>query len=93
MSASDAQSLASASAGSLDSLQDINNLSSGLQTVVRDAFRDATRWCFISLIPWAAVAFILTLKLSSIPDTDRKQSRSDSSAELNDLTETRHERG
>ncbi|KAK7472826.1 hypothetical protein VKT23_000933 [Stygiomarasmius scandens] len=93
MSASDARSLASASAGSLDSLQDINNLSSGVQTVIRDAFRDGTRWCFISLVPWAAVAFILTLKLSSIPDTDRKQARSDSSAELNDLTETRHERG
>ncbi|KAG7099753.1 hypothetical protein E1B28_001566 [Marasmius oreades] len=53
--------------GSMGSLQSIGRLPPGAQDLIKEAFRDGVRWCFISLIPWAAIAFFLTLFLSNIP--------------------------
>ncbi|PCH34793.1 hypothetical protein WOLCODRAFT_165820 [Wolfiporia cocos MD-104 SS10] len=58
------------SLASLGSLQNINSLPPAVQTIVRDAYRDGTRWAFISLIPWAALGFLGTLCLSNIKDSD-----------------------
>ena len=41
--------------GNLDSLRTIQGLSPHLRDLVRDAFRKAVTWCFISLIPWSGV--------------------------------------
>ncbi|KAK7692753.1 hypothetical protein QCA50_004386 [Cerrena zonata] len=69
ISASDAQAISSTTSSSdLGSVDSIDSLSPELQSLVRDAFRDASRWCFISLIPWAAVAVITSLFLSNIKD-------------------------
>ena len=43
-----------------------------MQTLVRDAFRQGTRWAFISLVPWAGLAFVASLFLARIPDADAK---------------------
>lgn len=56
--------------GSLDSVNSIGKLSPSLLIYVRDAFRHAVRWSFISLIPWCGLAFFFVLFLSKIPDTD-----------------------
>ena len=50
----------------------INQLPPEVQQIVRDAFRNGVRWCFISLIPWTALALIGTLFLSNIVDTDKQ---------------------
>ncbi|KAK7041530.1 hypothetical protein VNI00_009402 [Paramarasmius palmivorus] len=58
---------------SVSGLGAIASLPASTQTIVRDAFRDGVRWCFISLVPWAGVAFILTVFfLSDIPDSRDK---------------------
>ena len=46
-------------------------LPSDVQQLVKDTFQQGTRWAFISLVPWAGVAFVLTLFLSNIRDTDK----------------------
>ncbi|KIK96336.1 hypothetical protein PAXRUDRAFT_138657 [Paxillus rubicundulus Ve08.2h10] len=56
--------------GGLTSITTLDGLPPGLQSIIRDAFRDALYWCFISLLPWAALATILSMFLSNIPDTD-----------------------
>lgn len=56
--------------GGLSSIQNLDGLPSSVQTLIRDAFREAVRWSFISLIPWAGVATISSLFLSKIQDTD-----------------------
>ncbi|KAK7019671.1 hypothetical protein VNI00_018016 [Paramarasmius palmivorus] len=59
---------------SVSGLGAIASLPASTQTIVRDAFRDGVRWCFISLVPWAGVAFILTVFfLSDIPDCGDKE--------------------
>lgn len=63
ISPADAQLLA---ASSVSSVTSIASLPSDLRIVVQDAFRDGTRWLFISLIPWAGVTIIMTLLLSRI---------------------------
>ncbi|KAF5370860.1 hypothetical protein D9758_001993 [Tetrapyrgos nigripes] len=83
LSATDAASLVSV-AGAIDSLQAINNLPPNLQTIVRDAFRDGVRWSFISIIPWAAIAFLMSLALSRIPDSNRSPAP-DETAEMTTL--------
>jgi hypothetical protein len=62
--------------GGLDSLQGIETLSPHLRELIRETFRKAVRWCFISLIPWSVLSFILTLFLSNIEDTDRRVTQS-----------------
>jgi hypothetical protein len=70
----DLESLAEANAhGGLNSIQTINDLSPHLQSLIREAFRKGTMWCFLSLIPWSALAVFLSLFLSTIQDTDRKE--------------------
>jgi len=58
------------SSGGLTSIQSLDGLPSAVQQIIRDAFRNAVRWSFISLIPWAGLAVILFLFLSRIPDPD-----------------------
>ncbi|THH30779.1 hypothetical protein EUX98_g3402 [Antrodiella citrinella] len=66
---SDISSLTAATASSsLTSLQDISGLPPNVQQLVKDAFRNALKWCFISLIPWSALAAVLTVTLSPIQD-------------------------
>lgn len=54
----------------MDSLDGINSLPSDVQTVVRDAYRQGSRFAFISLIPWCGLAAIASLFLSKIHDSD-----------------------
>lgn len=68
ISLSDAAQLATLSA---TSVQDVSSFSPQVQTVLREAFRSGTRWCFISLIPWGGVSFIMTLFLKNIEDTNK----------------------
>lgn len=56
--------------GGLSSIQSLDGLPDAVQTVIRDAFRNAVRWSFVSLIPWAALATLSSLFLSRIEDTD-----------------------
>ncbi|KAH9950575.1 MFS general substrate transporter [Amylocystis lapponica] len=72
ISPSEASALSQAASSSAASLQSINTLPPEVQTLVRDAFRSGSRWCFISLIPWTGISVILTLFLSNIRDTDRE---------------------
>ncbi|KAL0952930.1 hypothetical protein HGRIS_007143 [Hohenbuehelia grisea] len=73
---SDAAALASAAGhGGLSSVHSIEDLPEAAKTLVQDAFREGTRWAFVSLIPWAALAFIMTVFLSNIVDTDRDRDR------------------
>ena len=58
--------------GGLDSFQEIEALSPHLRELVRETFRNAVRWCFLSLIPWSVLSFTLTLFLSNIEDADRR---------------------
>jgi hypothetical protein len=62
--------------GGLNSLHEIEALPPHLRELIRETFRKAVRWCFISLIPWSVLSFILTLFLSNIEDTDRRVTRS-----------------
>jgi hypothetical protein len=54
----------------LSSLDAIDALPGNVRALVRNAFRDGTRWAFISLIPWCAVAVVLSVFMSNIPDPD-----------------------
>ncbi|KAF9237186.1 MFS general substrate transporter [Melanogaster broomeanus] len=56
--------------GGLSSVTTLDGLPTAVDTVIREAFRTAVRWSFISLIPWLGVACILSVFLSKIPDTD-----------------------
>lgn len=50
----------------LSSIQSLDGLPGTAQTTVRDAFRDAVRWAFVALVPWAGVATVSSLFLSRI---------------------------
>ncbi|KDQ50921.1 hypothetical protein JAAARDRAFT_41712 [Jaapia argillacea MUCL 33604] len=65
----------SASNSQLSSLSGISSLPDNVQVVVRNAFRDGTRWSFISLLPWSVVGALLTFWLSNIVDTDKEASK------------------
>ncbi|KAJ7579096.1 major facilitator superfamily domain-containing protein [Mycena floridula] len=69
ISLSDAGSLTSVSSQDISSLDSIAQLPPAVQSVVRDAFKEGSRWAFISIVPWAAVGFVLVLFLSKIKDT------------------------
>lgn len=71
LSAADAGVLANGLATGLSSLQSIESLPPDVQTIVRDAFQQGSRWSFISLVPWAALSVLLTRFLSDIRDTDQ----------------------
>ncbi len=55
-----------AGSAGLSSVQEIDVLPPDVQALVRNAFRNGVRWAFISLIPWAAAAFVLTAFLTNI---------------------------
>ena len=58
--------------GSLSSVTSLDGLPSVVQSVVRDAFRDGVRWCFVSLVPWLGVGCVLSVFLSRIWDSDEE---------------------
>ena len=72
LSADEAAAVARAAAAGMDSLASIDALPAAVQALVRDAFRQGTRWAFISLVPWAGLAFVASLFLARIPDADAK---------------------
>ncbi|KAI5119614.1 hypothetical protein M0805_007878 [Coniferiporia weirii] len=78
--------ITSLSSGGLSSLQSISALPEDVQVLVRDAFRNGVRWCFISLIPWAALSAIAVLFLSKIHDTDKISGATPSSVETEPTT-------
>ncbi|PSR81138.1 hypothetical protein PHLCEN_2v6473 [Hermanssonia centrifuga] len=88
ISSSDAAALSSASSSSsLSSLNGISSLPPDIQAVVREAFRQGTRYAFISLIPWCALAAILSLFLSKIRDRNSPRAESDSEAPEQEIKE------
>lgn len=56
--------------GGLSSIQSLDGLPNDVQAVIRDAFRNAVRWSFVSLIPWVGLATLSSLFLTKIEDTD-----------------------
>lgn len=88
ISSSDAAALSSASSSSsLSSLNGISSLPPDIQAVVREAFRQGTRYAFISLIPWCALAAISSLFLSKIRDRNSQRAESDSEAPEQEIKE------
>jgi hypothetical protein len=75
--------------GGLDSIQSLDGLPSVVQQIIRDAFGNGVRWSFISLIPWAGLAVILSLFLSKIPDPDAQKADHDEETKLPGQDETR----
>ncbi|KAG1888133.1 major facilitator superfamily domain-containing protein [Suillus subluteus] len=75
--------------GGLDSIQSLEGLPPVVQQIIRDAFRNGVRWSFISLIPWAGLAVILSLFLSKIPDPDAQKTDHEEEMELSEQDETR----
>lgn len=73
------------SGGGLDSMQSLEGLPPAVQQIIRDAFRDGVRWSFISLIPWAGLAVILSLFLSKIPDADAQRTDADEEIKLREV--------
>lgn len=56
--------------GGLSSIQSLDGLPNDVQAVIRDAFRNAVRWSFVSLIPWVGLATLSSLFLTKIEDSD-----------------------
>lgn len=56
----------------LTSISSIDGLPEEIQELVRNAFRNGSRWAIISLIPWCALAVFMTFGLSKIRDSDRE---------------------
>jgi hypothetical protein len=83
ISAAEASSL-SISGGSLSSIDTINALPVELRAVVQQAFREGTRWLFISLVPWVGLAFMLSLLLSNVAEEYRQPDREKASTEGKD---------
>ncbi|KIJ61324.1 hypothetical protein HYDPIDRAFT_116087 [Hydnomerulius pinastri MD-312] len=78
----DAAALSSANANQLvDSVQTLQSLPPDVQAAIRDAYRYGVQWSFISLIPWAAVSFLVLLFLSKITDQDRLREEEDARRE------------
>ncbi|KAG1855642.1 major facilitator superfamily domain-containing protein [Suillus subalutaceus] len=75
--------------GGLDSIQSLDGLPPVVQQIIRDAFRNGVRWSFISLIPWAGLAVILSLFLSKIPDPDAQRTDHDEEMELSEQDDAR----
>ena len=55
-----------------------------MQQVVRDAFRNGVKWCFISLVPWTGLSLIGCLFLSNIIDTDKQILKPQTKPEIKD---------
>ncbi len=69
----DGSILGTLSVASLTSVQGIDDLPSDVQAIVRAAFGNAVKWCFLSLVPWCSISFIACLFLSDISDGDVEQ--------------------
>ncbi|KIK40315.1 hypothetical protein CY34DRAFT_24883 [Suillus luteus UH-Slu-Lm8-n1] len=70
--------------GGLGSIQSLDGLPPVVQQIIRDAFRNGVRWSFISLIPWAGLAVMLSLFLSKIPDPDAQKTKQDETRKHSD---------
>jgi len=94
ISLSDAVSLSSVSSQALSSLDSISKLPPAVQDVIRDAFKEGSRWAFLSIVPWAAVGLVLSLFLTNIKDPRgrkeelQKQEKGESATGSNQQTET-----
>ena len=73
LSAADAAAISQVSSATGDSLSSINALPDDVQALVRDAFRQGSRYAFLSLVPWCGLGFIVSLALSRIPDGDAQR--------------------
>ncbi|KAG8215957.1 major facilitator superfamily domain-containing protein [Butyriboletus roseoflavus] len=74
LTASDIAALASLlNSGGLSSVTSLDGLPSVVQEVVRDAFRDGVRWGFVSLVPWLGVGCVVSVFLSRIADSEKKE--------------------
>ncbi|KZV65617.1 MFS general substrate transporter [Peniophora sp. CONT] len=86
ISPADAATLSGSSASSVGS---INSLPPALHSAVQDAFRDGTRWLFISLVPWVGITVFLTLILTNItdPEKERKKALAEKRGDATELKE------
>ncbi|KZV87815.1 MFS general substrate transporter [Exidia glandulosa HHB12029] len=84
ISPSDALQLGRVAQGSLEG---ISALPDELQEHVRDAFRDGTRWAFLSLLPWLGVSALVVLLLKRVEDPTRVKR----DVEMTSLPEQREE--
>lgn len=75
--------------GGLGSIQSLDGLPPVVQQIIRDAFRNGVRWSFISLIPWAGLAVVLSLFLSKIPDPDALKTSHEEEMKPTEQDETR----
>jgi hypothetical protein len=80
ISAQDAAAVSQAAGAGFDSSSGINGLPQEVQGLVRDAFRQGSRWAFLSLVPWCGLAFLVSLMLSKIPDGDAEPKATSSEA-------------
>ena len=86
ISGADAAAIASASSSSsLSSIDSINALPGPIQDAVREAFRQGSRYAFISLVPWAGLAFIASLFLTKITQEDRDRRAAEDVEQLEKL--------
>ncbi|KAI6144980.1 MFS general substrate transporter [Pisolithus tinctorius] len=70
--------------GGLSSIQSLDGLPNDVQAVIRDAFRNAVRWSFVSLIPWVGLATLSSLFLTKIEDTDLNKTAQPDEEKLQD---------
>ncbi|KAH7102684.1 major facilitator superfamily domain-containing protein [Auriculariales sp. MPI-PUGE-AT-0066] len=68
-----------ASGADTNSVQSINALPEHLRDAIRAAYNDATRWAFISLIPWTGIGALISPLLSriTVPDAEQLQRMAD----------------
>ncbi|KZT21059.1 MFS general substrate transporter [Neolentinus lepideus HHB14362 ss-1] len=63
------------SSSGLSSLQGIDALPEDVQSIVRTAFTIGTRYSFISLVPWAGLAFVTAMFLRHVPNLGRQEGK------------------
>ncbi|KIL00693.1 hypothetical protein PAXRUDRAFT_129203 [Paxillus rubicundulus Ve08.2h10] len=57
----------------MKSIQSLSDLPPVVQIAIRDAYRYAVQWSFISLVPWAGLSFFIVLFLSKVTDQDMQR--------------------
>ena len=61
-----AEQVIAATRNAIGSISSIASLPPEIKSIVQSAFREGTRWAFISLLPWSIIAFISMLFISPI---------------------------
>ena len=89
ISSADASAISSASSSQgLSSLSSIDALPPDVQNAVREAFRQGSRFAFVSLIPWAGLAFIASLFLTRIDGDQARREHEERAVKMGELTST-----